>query len=346
MSSIGAGVGTGAGIGAGVGTAILPGVGTAVGAGVGGLVGGVAGWFGDWLSNKSSKSAATTAYARQKQLIAEQNAYNTPAAQMARFQSAGLNPNLVYGQGSPGNAQQSTTPAVQQDTSYRGASSGLVSGSTAGVGVALAGLQARNIEANTGNTASQSVLNRELARTEAVKQLNIVSQTGLNSINKDFLERTISDRIAQVGSESAGAGIALSRARFDLDFAKEMRPHQVNQIISTIDNSYSEMRRRSDQTSIEQQHLKLSQALTPHTISRIAQEITQSQAQQSKIYSELTQLGKDMKWNNLVRNLQKQGVDITDSSIFRRIMGDVFMGLSQEGKISKDLYERQFDPNL
>lgn len=35
-----------------------------------------------------------------------QNEYNHPMAQMARFEQAGLNPNLIYGQGTPGNAQQ------------------------------------------------------------------------------------------------------------------------------------------------------------------------------------------------------------------------------------------------
>lgn len=39
------------------------------------------------------------AKARQDQM----NAYNTPAAQMARYSAAGLNPNLIYGQGTPGN---------------------------------------------------------------------------------------------------------------------------------------------------------------------------------------------------------------------------------------------------
>jgi hypothetical protein len=33
-----------------------------------------------------------------------QNEYNSPQAQMQRFQEAGLNPNLIYGQGSAGNA--------------------------------------------------------------------------------------------------------------------------------------------------------------------------------------------------------------------------------------------------
>ena len=32
------------------------------------------------------------------------NAYNTPQMQMERFKAAGLNPHLIYGQGSPGNA--------------------------------------------------------------------------------------------------------------------------------------------------------------------------------------------------------------------------------------------------
>lgn len=40
-----------------------------------------------------------------------QNEYNSPAAQMARYQEAGLNPNLMYGQGNNGNA--GSVPAAQ-----------------------------------------------------------------------------------------------------------------------------------------------------------------------------------------------------------------------------------------
>lgn len=35
-----------------------------------------------------------------------QNKYNTPAAQMQRYRDAGLNPNLIYGQGTSGNAEK------------------------------------------------------------------------------------------------------------------------------------------------------------------------------------------------------------------------------------------------
>lgn len=41
-----------------------------------------------------------------------QNEYNSPAAQMQRYQAAGLNPNLIYGQGNNGNA--TSTPTVAQ----------------------------------------------------------------------------------------------------------------------------------------------------------------------------------------------------------------------------------------
>lgn len=41
-----------------------------------------------------------------------QNAYNTPAEQMRRFKEAGLNPNLIYGQGNSGNA--SNAPQFEQ----------------------------------------------------------------------------------------------------------------------------------------------------------------------------------------------------------------------------------------
>lgn len=40
------------------------------------------------------------------------NEYNTPSAQMTRFKEAGLNPMLIYGQGTPGNASLPSVPAA------------------------------------------------------------------------------------------------------------------------------------------------------------------------------------------------------------------------------------------
>jgi hypothetical protein len=52
----------------------------------------------------ASKSEAELAYQRQMQMWYENNQYNSPAAQMARFKAAGLNPNLIYGNGTAGNS--------------------------------------------------------------------------------------------------------------------------------------------------------------------------------------------------------------------------------------------------
>lgn len=52
-----------------------------------------------------------------------QNEYNLPSAQMQRFKDAGLNPNLIYGQGTAGNAEkaQSWSPSAPDLTDLGGA---------------------------------------------------------------------------------------------------------------------------------------------------------------------------------------------------------------------------------
>lgn len=62
--------------------------------------------------NKKARKWATKenekAYQRQIDLYNMQNEYNSPKSQMQRYQDAGLNPNLIYGQGTPGNTAVST----------------------------------------------------------------------------------------------------------------------------------------------------------------------------------------------------------------------------------------------
>lgn len=53
---------------------------------------------------KQNKELADYQYSKELDMWNRQNEYNSPASQMARYQEAGLNPNLIYGQGSSGNA--------------------------------------------------------------------------------------------------------------------------------------------------------------------------------------------------------------------------------------------------
>lgn len=59
----------------------------------------------------AQKAEAELAYQRQVEMWHMQNAYNSPEEQMKRFGAAGLNPHLIYGQGSAGNSQG--TPSYQ-----------------------------------------------------------------------------------------------------------------------------------------------------------------------------------------------------------------------------------------
>ena len=63
------------------------------------------------LQNRSNKKLAQHTFNKNVEMWKMQNKYNEPKNQMARLKSAGLNPNLMYGKGTPGNAQ--TMPQYQ-----------------------------------------------------------------------------------------------------------------------------------------------------------------------------------------------------------------------------------------
>lgn len=73
---------------------------------IGGLVSSA---FGDIFSTAGNIYSTAQANAANRDLWREQAAYNTPKNQMLRYQEAGLNPNLVYSQGNPGNMASSPT---------------------------------------------------------------------------------------------------------------------------------------------------------------------------------------------------------------------------------------------
>ena len=63
------------------------------------------------LTNKANMKLAEYQFDTQKEMWKMNNDYNTPAAQMERYNRAGLNPNLIYGQGSTGNS--TSAPSYQ-----------------------------------------------------------------------------------------------------------------------------------------------------------------------------------------------------------------------------------------
>jgi hypothetical protein len=83
-----------------------------------GLIGAYVQYHGQKKANETNIQLAREAQKHDLNMWNLANEYNSPANQMSRFKDAGLNPNLMYGQGSPGNAQghpQAFRPEVRSE---------------------------------------------------------------------------------------------------------------------------------------------------------------------------------------------------------------------------------------
>lgn len=160
-----------------------------------------------------------------------QNEYNSPMQQMLRLKEAGLNPNLVYGQGSVANnatgVRASAAPPGNAQSPDFGSSQG---GLFYGIDMAIRNQQLLNLK--TANAAMVSSINNKDADTankvlgnqfgkhtyetrvstaEAIlKNLGIrseigASQVGLNLMNLDFGQQTFGDRAFRVHQDAINA---------------------------------------------------------------------------------------------------------------------------------------------
>uniref|UniRef100_A0AAU8AUA8 DNA pilot protein n=1 Tax=Dulem virus 99 TaxID=3145810 RepID=A0AAU8AUA8_9VIRU len=115
-------------------------------------------------TNQANRELAQYNWEQQVKMWHDNNAYNSPSAQMNRFREAGLNPHLIYGQGSNGNS--TSTPTPQLPTMEAGRVESLRYGDAfQGIGDAVATyLNLKKIKNETdlaeSQVAAQSVENR------------------------------------------------------------------------------------------------------------------------------------------------------------------------------------------
>lgn len=99
----------------------------------GGAIGAGIGMIGSAISQRQnynySRKLMELQYQQNLDLWNKQNEYNSPTAQMQRLQAAGLNPNLVYGNGVSGNSSNNTStslgtvaPVDYSDSMFKGVS--------------------------------------------------------------------------------------------------------------------------------------------------------------------------------------------------------------------------------
>lgn len=111
---------------------------------------------------------------------AMQNAYNHPSAQMARLREAGLNPNLVYGNGS---ATQASVNVRSSDTgSWNPKAPEIDPGSAAAAGIAVY-YDTQVKEAQVDNLRVQNTVLEEERLLKAAQTSATLKQAGLTDVN-------------------------------------------------------------------------------------------------------------------------------------------------------------------
>lgn len=180
-----------------------------------------------------------------------QNEYNSPIQQMARYQEAGLNPNLIYSQGSPGNSQSMPSSAenkYQPDFSFVGNSlmQGMQSEQMQHQNEVLKadqnlkivqalkasneayGIDLDNIRKMLENDALPEQLRLDLAQ-RAENLTNKMNENALQLQQINLNADTYDDRVAFVSENlnllKAQTASALAKAFLDTETAKQVAPN-------------------------------------------------------------------------------------------------------------------------
>lgn len=206
-----------------------------------------------------------------------QNEYNTPAAQMQRFKDAGLNPNLVYSQGNPGNAGAIATP--QRGTpdlkapDYRHIGDDVGNALAAFQNYQFKKAQIDNTDANTTAAKANAALTDSNRQLNDARQRNIDADTSLKllsnasgtfdlGVKSDLRDTTVEsakENLRQISNNINLANDANDRAWRGLSL--QIRASDLNALSNDMSlrqglQNILNMRMQNAKTSVEMQNLR------------------------------------------------------------------------------------------
>lgn len=182
----------------------------------------IAKYQAQWQQQENEK-----AYQRSLNMWNLQNEYNSPTQQMARIRAAGLNPNLVYGNGVTGNSAGSTPQ--YEPAKFSAPTMQAYRGWNLGISDAISQFLAyRTAKAQVDNMEAQNSLIRQQTATEATKQANIAASTSRSEFDlnmaRELKDVSVSSAIADMNYKQAGAAQGWTKAnreviQYELDKA-------------------------------------------------------------------------------------------------------------------------------
>jgi len=152
---------------------------------------------GQSKQKKENRKIAETQNLQNEKYIRMQNAYNSPQAQMSRFQDAGLNPHLIYGQGNPGNQSSPQQAADIKPVDYGDMGVQQALGLMNSTQMMQSQIQAQN--ANTRRLGVLTELNRLQA--DVVSKNPLLNSEGFNAIITS-LKATAESKVANAGMDT------------------------------------------------------------------------------------------------------------------------------------------------
>jgi ribosomal protein L25 (general stress protein Ctc) len=180
----------------------------ALAAGIGAATNLIGGFFG----NKSRKRESARQREWSESMWKRQNAYNTPANQMQRLRDAGLNPALMYGQGTMGNAEKAL-PYQQAQIESVGAN--VAQSAAAGAQASLAKSQEK---LNNANAAYQGIAGSVKAGEFGIaKEL---AQYTMDNLTADTLKKGVEATNIAVDTTLKDTQIQLNKEQKDQVSAK------------------------------------------------------------------------------------------------------------------------------
>lgn len=182
----------------------------------GAAVSGGFGLLGSYLSYKYNQRLQEQQNQYNLDMWRLQNEYNSPQAQMQRFEDAGLNPNLIYGQGTSGNATHApemgvaSAPDLSPDMRALGEAFNIE-----GLKTAIANRKKAQAEATLSQVAAADAKDSREAQYDISVKYGIDPATGLYKFEPGAVSTERSASFAQRRLKSATGAISTRAYHFN-----------------------------------------------------------------------------------------------------------------------------------
>lgn len=241
---------------------------------------------------------------------AMQNEYNSPQAQMQRFQAAGLNPNLIYGQGNPGNAGAVQTPDIQ-GIDQRSPEWG---NALASAGEGIASFYDTEIKrATADNLKAQNTVIAQDALLKEAQTLSTIA--GTDSTKFDLSQKM---RLADISAQAAAENLRQTKVQTDIAISRDAR---------------EALKNTSDIAEAAERMLTMREQRT-----KIPQELANLRIQHQQVREQINIMRKDGTLKDIEISLRKAGINPSDPQ-WVRMLGIAFDKMAKDPERIKKNFE-------